>query len=235
MGYVYFILYQALASMSKIYTHYDLHRDNVLLFKPFPTKTIQYVYHGKDGMIQFKCPYIPKIIDYGRCFFDNGGLNSKIIYDKICSIKECGKCGQDYGFSLMSPTPWNTISVQRKNESHDLRALKNIDVYLPYVKGTRAKSYYTQGKLCGRLLKMISKVKYGETLTASNKDFGTLEDTTLHPKGDIVANVTDAYHELKKIITHPNVMKENDTMYPADTVGGELHIYENRPMEFFRR
>lgn len=235
MGYVFFIIYQALASMSKVYTHYDLHRENVLLFRPFPDKVIHYVYHGKNGIVQFNCPYVPKIIDYGRCFFDNGGLNSKIIYDKVCSIKECGKCGQDYGFTLMSPTPWNTISVQQKNESHDLRLMTQLDYHLPYVRSNKAKSYYTKGKLCNPLLKMISKIKYGESLTSSNKDFGTLEDTTLHPKGDIVANVTDAYNELKKMITNLKVIEENNKMYPPDTIGGELHIYENGPMEFFRK
>lgn len=238
MTHVLFILYQALASLSKVFTHYDLHRTNVLLLRPYPNKTIQYVYHQKDGTtVSFKCPYIPKIIDYGRCFFDSGPVNTKQIYDKVCAARECGRCGEDYGFTWLSPTRALGISSQQKNESHDLKLIYELDKIMPYV-NFQAKmrvSHYSKFKAYRMVEKMLKRVQYGETMQESQKTNGTAEDTTLHPKGDIVANVTDAYHELKKIVTDKKVIEENNANQSDDSVAGILHVYEDgRHMEFFR-
>jgi hypothetical protein len=238
MTHVLFILYHALASLSKVFTHYDLHRTNVLLLRPYPGKTIQYVYHQKDGTtLSFKCPYIPKIIDYGRCFFNTGAINSKQIYDKVCAVPECGRCGEEYGFTWLSPTPSLAISSQQKNESHDLKLIYELDKIMPYVnfKAKMRVSHYSKFKSYRMVEKMLKRVKYGESIQESQKMHGTEEDTTLHPKGDIVANVTDAYHELKKIVTHKKVIEENNIHQPDTMVAGTLHIYEDgRHMEFFR-
>ena len=236
MVHVLFILYHSLASLSKVFTHYDLHTMNVLLLRPYPDKTIQYIYHQKDGTTSFKCPYIPKIIDYGRCFFDSGPVNSKQIYDKVCAVRECGKCGEDYGFTLLSPTRYLEISSQQKNESHDLKLMYQLDVVMPYVNfGTSTLNQYKKFAAFRQVYKMFSRVKYGVNLPEEHKTNGTVEDTTLHPKGDVVANVTDAYRELKKIVTHKKVMEENNIHQPDATVAGTLHIYEDgRPMEYFR-
>ena len=231
---VLFILYHSLATLSKVFTHYDLHRGNVLIFRPYKQKTIQYVYHMKDGtQIAFKCPFIPKLIDYGRCFFDNGNVNSKSIYQKICSIPECGKCGQDYGFTNLSPTEFYGISVQKKNESHDLRLVYELDKIVKFVNIGVRESHYRKAFSYRKLEKVLQKVKYGETLSTSKKSYGTPEDTTLHPKGNVVANVTDMFNELKKIVTHPDVMSENlDYEIP---ISGTFHVYEDgRPMEFIK-
>jgi len=83
------------------------------------------------------------------------------------------------------------------------------------------------------LEKVLQRVKYGIGLTTSKQPFGTAEDTTLHPNGKIVANVTDMFNELKKIVTHPDVIREN-TALPLP-VAGEFHVYEDgRPMEFIK-
>ena len=71
---------------------------------PIKNKFIQYHYHYKDNTIlTFNSPYIPKIIDYGRSYFDNGNVSSKSIYDKICNTAECDTCGSDYGFGWLDP------------------------------------------------------------------------------------------------------------------------------------
>jgi len=233
MTHVLFIIYHTLANLSKVFTHYDLHTMNVLLLRPYPNKTIQYIYHLKGGTLEFKCPYIPKIIDYGRCFFDSGPVNSKQIYDKVCAVPECGRCGDDYGFTLLSPTRYWGISSQQKNESHDLRLMYQLDVIMPYVNhGKSTLAQYKKFASFRQVYKMLTRVKYGVNMDEDNKTNGTVEDTTLHPKGDVVANVTDAYRALQKIVTHKKVIEENNKL---DTVAGILHVYEDgRHMEFFR-
>lgn len=231
---VLFIIYHALSTLSKVFTHYDLHRGNVLIFRPYKETTIQYVYHMSGSRtIMFKCPFIPKLIDYGRCFFDNGNVNSKSVYQKVCSIPECGRCGKEYGFTNLSPTEFYGISVQKKNESHDLRLVYELDKITKFLNRGVRESEYRKAFSYRKLEKVIQKVKYGETLSNSKKMYGTVEDTTLHPKGNVVANVTDMFNELKKIVTHPDVISENlDYEIP---ISGTFHIYEDgRPMEFIK-
>ena len=230
MVHMLFIVYQALTSLSKVYTHYDLHRQNVLLFRPDAKKTVRYVYHRPGGDISFTCPYVPKLIDYGRSHFNNGKENSKQVYDTICSTQECGRCGEDHGFSMHKTNEFLGISTQRKNESHDLMLIYNLYNHAQYRSDADIMKEFRTSVAYAMFEKMASKLKYNVNIPSSKLGGGTKEDTTLHPKGDIVANVTDAYHELEKIILNPEVMKQNQT---TDVVG-TFHIYEDRPMEYFK-
>ena len=121
--FVLFILYHALSSVSKTFTHYDLHNGNVIMYEPIPGKYIQYEYHLSNKTISFKCPFIPKIIDYGRSYFDNGNINSKKIYERVCREPDCDDCGELYGYSWLKPDSKVFIRSSQKNESHDLRLL----------------------------------------------------------------------------------------------------------------
>ena len=65
-------IYFPLQILRRVYTHYDLHRDNVLLYKPFgdAKKYIEMNYHLVSGrVVQFPTEYVCKIIDYGRNYF----------------------------------------------------------------------------------------------------------------------------------------------------------------------
>jgi hypothetical protein len=227
LTHVLFILYHALANLSKIFTHYDLHSENVLLFRPYKDKVLEYVYHMKDTTITFKCPFIPKIIDYGRCHFDNGNVTSKKVYDKICSVPECGQCGEDYGFTLLDSTPYDGISVQQKNESHDLRLAYTLPRFINIaLRNFASKNFISTSASYLKLERVLRKVKYGVGQSEDEKRSGTEEDTTLHPKGDVVANVTDMFHELKKIVKNPFVVAEN-TKHVIEPIAGQVHIYED--------
>ena len=103
------ILYQIyfpLSKMSKEFTHYDLHHDNVLLYEPAYGKHIQYHYHQSNGtIVEFKSQYIAKIIDYGRSYFESDKLDSFKILQQLCKEPECGgksSCGESYGFKYMN-------------------------------------------------------------------------------------------------------------------------------------
>ena len=68
--YLLYQIYFALSQLKNNFTHYDLHTSNVMLYEPSKGKYIEYVYHTDNGKeVRFKCPFLVKIIDYGRCFF----------------------------------------------------------------------------------------------------------------------------------------------------------------------
>lgn len=224
LAHVLFILYHTLSTLSKSFTHYDLHVENVLLVRLPSNKFIRYVYHVHGQEVTFICPYIPKIIDYGRCFFDNGTIHSKMIYDKLCELPKCESCGKYAGFGLMNPKEFYTISSQKKNESHDLRLLNSI--YLEMEFSPRKSS-----KTLLKLNQLLKKVIYGKGLKGPYKDYGTLEQSKMNSDGSSIGNVNDAYYQLLYLISTPEAMKENRRY---SDVEGTLHVYEDRPMHYVK-
>jgi hypothetical protein len=228
MLYVLFIIYHTLASISKEFTHYDLHDSNVLVYEPENGKYIKYHYHHKDGTeTTFHSPYIPKIIDYGRSFFDNGNLNSKKIYDKICLENDCKpECGERVGFTWLDPKPTLTISSSKKNESHDLRLLKTIATNMELVQMLSTGPVPTLATFV-ETNKVLRKVVYGVSITdPAEKMYGTKENLKItNPK---IYNVKGAYLALKEVIHTREVIAENDmNYYRPDDLIGTLHIYED--------
>ena len=232
--YVLFIVYHALSSLSKVFTHYDLHTGNVLLYEPVKGKYIQYNYHQPDGtVIVFYSPYLVKIIDYGRSFFDNGNLNSKKIYDKVCTVNACKPdCGLYYGLGWLDPKSDLFISSSKKNESHDLRLVKtiqtNIKDILNIVHAKPGESTFVETD------KIMSKIAYGSGIhNKDNIEFGTRENLKVSSKKKIY-NVTSLYKELKTAITMPSVIAENQKNYSRfSNLLGSFHIYhDGRPMKY---
>jgi hypothetical protein len=222
--YVLFIIYHCLSSVSKSFTHYDLHGENVLLYEPIKNKFIQYHYHYKNNtVLTFNSPYIPKIIDYGRSYFNNGNVSSKTIYDKLCNTEECENCGEDYGFAWLDPNPMFHISSTQKNESHDLRLLnviKNEIKEIPDLK-PKDKSFIVIDKI-------LNKVEYGVGIeNRGNKMYGTIENTTNGKNSNKIFNVNDAYESLKTAIEMPSLIDLNKKMYTDNNKLGNLHIYED--------
>jgi hypothetical protein len=218
-------LYHTLSSLSKTFTHYDLHPGNVLLYKPKDNHYIQYHYHYEDGTTQtFLSAYIPKIIDYGRSYFDNGNLNGRSIYNKVCATRKCNpRCGKKYGFTWLDPTPYIHISSSIKNESHDLRLLNTVKLMIAH-----ASPLHTFVELKS----IVDKIMYGVGLTPRYRHFGTSENLTMATDQHIY-NVNSAFLELKKAISNVNVVRENNDRYVGQTKLGDLHVYnDGRPMKY---
>lgn len=92
-------IYHALYNLNNIFTHNDLHWENVLIYKLPKNKndnqlSIQYNYEGykhrkKISIANMKTSRVAKIIDYGRCFtnesekFINTALSDSYRYAKI--------------------------------------------------------------------------------------------------------------------------------------------------------
>jgi hypothetical protein len=247
-------LYMPLAHLAKNFTHFDLHYSNVLLYEPVKGKYIQYHYHKTNSageptdITSFKCRYIAKIIDYGRCFFndeENPGFtgNSKGVYTEVCSADKCDNCGLAVGFGRLATrtkpqlAKASFIYSQQANQSHDLRLLYMTLCELKLRRKTDA-----AGPL---IIAALEKVVYGKgiTLTKQQTDllkvlpdkwvyYGTKENKTsgLPQK---VNNVIDAYKELERLVSIIGFKNANEYYYKSLDKLGDLHIYDNgRPMRY---
>ena len=216
--YVLFQVYAPLALLHDKFTHYDLHTGNILLYEPVKGCYVEYHYYIKGTVISFKSKYIVKIIDYGRCFFNDDANatfsgDSKKIYEKVCLEKSCDpNCGEYMGFDFLkffsNPRSQERnfyISSQRPNKSHDLRALNYISK-MPH-------KYYEH--MPKDLQTILQKVYY------KNQD-GSPESESGLP--DKITTVSDALSELLIIQSEENVAKNNEH-YASLKKLGDLHIY----------
>ena len=190
-------IYYTLSMLSNEYTHYDLHSNNVLLYKPVDGKYIQYHYHLPDGtVVSFKSRYIVKIIDYGRSYVD-GSMED---YKQICRIKECKpKCGVEKGFFYKA----HYINSSLLSKSHDLRLLlllKGIaDIPIP-------------------LKSIIDKVIYISM-------YGTPSISRIgYPNR--INNVMDAERLLRDMVLDPAEIGKNTVYHDGSyTKLGDLHVH----------
>jgi len=222
--------------MADIFTHYDLHSKNILLYELPEGKYIQMNYIDKNGKLvtSFKTIYIPKIIDYGRSFFyANKKLNSKILYDEIlCKVKPCNKrelnekCGNESGYSffefdkdLKPLEEEHYISAPIRNKSHDLRL---AFIFKEYIKMFNVKVPVMK--------KLLDDILYKEP-------YGTPE--VLENYTRLIKNVEHMKLELERRILHQEYFKNNLENYFTQrsenyTCIGTLNIYEKitHKMEF---
>jgi hypothetical protein len=223
-------IYCPLSALKNCYTHYDLHNENILLYKLKENTFITMRYIFKNEVIQFNTKYLVKIIDYGRSFFkiDNSD-NSKTILQKICEDPICNKdqsCGDESGYA------WNQIPTAKdfengtfennhficssmRNISHDLRFVKTIEDMFP-----------------GPVNDILSKVVY-------SGEFGTEE---LHSeqgervKESLINNVSDMESELKKYILYDdNFRGRNQQLYDNNENIGILTIFVDEKKEMVFR
>lgn len=204
-----FQVYASLFSLREVFTHYDLHYENIILYTPSPNTFIHYHYHVGDTIIQFKSPYMVKIIDYGRSHMSVGN-----IYEEVCKL--CDNCGKSVGYQWLYPQKNEPrtyyITPRFLNNSADLRLLYDIrrKVASP-----------------NNFLKKMLTVKY-------NTPYGTPEDLTF--KEGELHNIIDAFNMISKLMLLPEVLKMNETSVSKMTKFGDLEVYTDmsQPMRFTR-
>ena len=231
-----FVLYQIympLMCLQNEFTHYDLHRDNVLIYEPVIGKYIQYHYFVDGNKISFKSKYIAKIIDYGRCFFyENANNNSRNIHRKICRERSCNpECGEDYGYGWLHGNGLNEddyyMDSSETNISHDLRLLYDIKLQKNSIPSFALPQNPT-------LQSLIYKVEYGIGINNPNyKPYGTIPNPDSGIPGHI-NNVEDAYIMLEALVNHSTMQKQNNKDYKHMTKLGDLYVYEeeDKPIKF---
>ncbi len=140
-------VYFALTYLAPNYTHYDLHQENVLLYKPYDgsKQYIEMHYHLKSGrVITFPTEYVCKIIDYGRNYINANAIESSEIIEQICQNNEkCGQdCGVQHGYNMIrgnimknlknniNPENYDAaisyITPNKFNNAHDLRLINSL-------------------------------------------------------------------------------------------------------------
>ena len=147
--YILYQVYMPLAQLQDVFTHYDLHSENVQLYEPLyephVVKYIEYHYHlPREQIVTFKSRYIAKIIDYGRSYYSYGASsirNPKNFFKQLCETNECNienekhpgtlksACGEEMGLAWLYPDlheDYYFISSSLSNPSHDLRLLYQI-------------------------------------------------------------------------------------------------------------
>jgi hypothetical protein len=224
-------IYIGLAWKRSVFTHYDLHPENVILYKPVEGKYIQFHYHvSAADVISFKSQYIAKMIDYGRSFIKLGGpSNSETYYDHLCDTPSCNvrpeQCGDESGYAWLiddSLTEDNYyISSRINNVSHDLRLLKDLWSTMPWYE----KPFSSNVKLFDMFQNILGRVIYkGKNGTppvnGKSADDGKIED------------VVDAESHIRRAIKKKDQVDANDTYYSGMEKLGDMHLYGNKPMEF---
>ena len=245
---VLFQIYYTLYLMRNVFTHYDLHPENVLIFKPKENHYIQYHFHYMEEVISFKSYYLVKIIDYGRCSFINlkDNINSESIYQELCNIKECNMynsqpCGTRKGYRVSYEKESDTIPKHERhytelrtlNRSHDLRLLKDIGEFFKNdFEKLFKKSNNFLNYIKGNYNKYIHILFYNVTYL---NYYGTAENiiSGLKPPIYKINNIMDAFFILKELYNNPDFLKKNEEYYNDIPKLGDLYIYDDgRDMEF---
>lgn len=227
-------VYFVLAILRDTYTHYDLHANNVFLYKPYAGQQfIQMYYHSLDGtIISFPSEYIVKIIDYGRNYIrlPNSTRDTNEIVRKICALSECNTdityvdedgdavgetdCGDEFGYYTLSGNLryGYHITPNQPNCSHDLLFARMIMDDEPALVGLN--------------------IKY-KTDVRGKTNFGTPAQPTntfipgQHPPSP-VSNVTDMRNALAEKCPSWNNKKIHKKYDSSWKMAAEMHIYEDK-------
>jgi len=203
-------IYGPLACLGDRFTHYDLHLNNVLLYKLQEKQWIQMVYHFKGEEIKFYTQYIAKIIDYGRSYCEK----SPELYKQLCNSFRCmPSCGYYVGYKWFKEPSEEShyISTRYPNIRHDLR----LAMYIAAVKH-----------------ETIAAVKH-----ETDGKFGTKERENPYIDDEIytihdLESIHDLEFRLRKQILKNGI---ENPLNEGDFLVGTLHIYldEMKPMEFY--
>ena len=240
LPYILYQIYMPLAAMSKVFTHYDLHKNNVLLYEPVPGKYIQYHYHNESETLTFKSKFIAKIIDYGRAFYkdtDVKNVSATDVLKRTCILDECNldgeECGDKSGFRYLTNTLKPStyyMSSSEHNSSADLRLLHLVK------ESFTINGYNVGNGDCGpndleeeafdSIDKILDMIVYGVGLQPGQTKYGTKPLASGLP-GDI-RNVNDAEQLLRGgLLTNLSLKAFNDSYYDNMKKICDIHIYSD--------
>jgi hypothetical protein len=201
-------IYFSLSAIRNLFTHYDLHASNVLVYTPDPTKYIQYHFHLFTGeIITFKSQHLIKLIDYGRSYAKDASEETHV---KVCAENKCDpNCGFSHGYWMSNNTSY-FIKSWKCNNSHDLKLLNIIKSNLAYIpKPANSIEFLLHEKL--------RTVIYTEM-------YGTAEiKQSRQPLR--IANVSDAEMSLRTLINSALFKTTNDTYMSRYAKMGDLTVY----------
>ena len=220
-----------LAKQQVRFTHNDLHANNMLLRKLPDNNFIQIHFQYKSFVVRIVTPYILKIIDYGRCFFDSTlqtEYSSTHFWKCISHNPGCQGNPRDSGFTFWKqPSKRNTYTSQlHGNFSRDILIVTNI-----------------RDNAMDRALSIphpILSTPFQTLLDSAPPDTylpARRSDTCGYPicnTIDLAANLIEFYRNYEDVLHHA-WSEDTDAM---TTLGGEclgtyiMYMTEDQPMEF---
>jgi len=175
---VLFQIYYTLYKLQHVFTHYDLHKSNVLLDTPTNGKPILFRYTEFTPPVEFTCRFVPKIIDYGRAYME--GVDFSKLWGLACNTAACAPQGRKCGFNYYNSEYQN---YTRPNVSQDLRLLVGLPDPFAWLSGM---------------------VVYGNNVPEKKVRYTTQEIVTPQYPVSIV-NVDDAFHALYDLVLEQNL------------------------------
>ena len=222
---VYFTLYV----FKNVFTHYDLHGQNVLLYKPKDNFYIHYHYKHGPYNFSFKSQYLAKIIDYGRSFTPI----SKGIFDivqRVCTNRKDDSYDEDdlyddeyhlynKGYKYFrDPNEYTYhISSVTRNYSHDLRFFNELTYDYNY-----SGMFDISLDFDPQLKQIYNNLHFTDR-------YGTEEHSSV-ARSHKIYNVADAFKQLYKLFM--TRQKLNDQHYLDRHKLGDLYIEPGKPSRF---
>jgi hypothetical protein len=225
------LVYTTLDKFKDYFTHYDLHPENVLLYKIPENK---YVNITIDDDLTFRTKFLPIIIDYGRAYikcdnFESSSFMSEVVQDDECRPPST-KGYPFLGMYSKSSKKFNDtdatdyfINIAKRNISHDLRLLYSM-----------SKRYLELKELIKPMTELSGFLKKLDALHDIQyiNIYGTPEITSRGSTGvKRIINVSDAYECLRDLISTEgkNIM---DKAYEMDNCFGTLKLYKKTPKKY---
>jgi hypothetical protein len=238
--YILYQVYLPLSVMSKVFTHYDLHDNNVLLYQPVPGKYVQYHYHLKNETLKFKSKFIAKMIDYGRSFYKDtevSGLSSTDILKQTCLTEDCNEngedCGNNSGFRYLTNTlrpASHYMSSSQCNPSADLRLLylvnETINEHGVNAGHGDCGPPELEEEAFGFVEMILDRIAYGLGLQPGQKKYGTKPEP-VSGLPDLINNVSDAEDMLRYAINAEVLMECNDVYYEDQEKLCDIHVFSD--------
>jgi len=218
-------IYMPLATLFDQFTHYDLHSGNILLYEPVKGSYITYNYYLNSGkIIQFKSPFIVKIIDYGRCYYNNGTQNSFDTYSKIKEMESCNDLdGVGFGTFAEIKTKIEKSGYDATNYicSHKSNVSCDLDPAFYLYSFLKDKKILSQD-----LLDILKRINFRMMISRT-------KETKESGLPDKINNITDLSIKLEEYISTPGFIEANNNQFETAPKIGDFHIYQDgRPMNF---
>jgi hypothetical protein len=235
LQYFFYQIYSCLGTLHNVFTHYDLHLDNVLVFDLTNSedKYVKMIYHYNDETkITFYTRYLMKIIDYGLSYVPD---SPKLLEEIKNKNTTCENNGIFQGYYFLNGHEDRVPYLNGQKDSH---------IYLNSSK--RNISFDLKFAILVRdlLLEKLEKIKKREIIDLPFYQsifiqlyYQESEDLRDYWKAfKHIHNVNDMHKALKNLLERSSEISENKNYFQQNGKKqiGEMNIYLNsdKPMEF---
>jgi hypothetical protein len=205
-----FQLYATLSSLKKVFTHYDLHINNVMFIEIPDDKIIKIDYHMKDNSVfPIYTSFIPVILDYGRSYVDCSNYNDTI-FSKVFSEVSCNneKCN----FSELPACDMQKVGLIFEKSKNDIYSEKTTSYYInPRKKNESIDLLYLHSFMIIFKKNFSDQTQFEKLYNHVNKTFWINTNGNLinGVKEDLTLGVLQCFEWLKQVYNYNNFYEVN--------------------------